>query len=128
MKTTITKKEVLCKPEDSVNGFKGQETILLEALNAYYSHRKGFTIPHSKLPLLQALLSGSWRAKSRFLTTSPIIFVDLQGNEYTYQQAKRKLSGGIPKPNSRRFSATRALFEVMENPSNPMLEFERTGL
>lgn len=71
--------------------YKTHEHHLLEALNASYSHRRGYTIPASKLPLLRALLAQGWSARLRIFHNSPAIFICPDGFEYTLTEAKRAL-------------------------------------
>jgi len=95
MKLTPQPYGIACQPEDSRDGFKGRETWLLEGLNASYSHRRGYVIPTSKLPVLEWLLANGWEASRRYFPSCPpVTFAPddaLNTNRITYRQVRARM-------------------------------------
>jgi len=97
MKLTPTPYGIACQPEDSRDGFKGRETWLLEGLNASYSHRRGYVISASKLPVLEWLLANGWHASRRLMTRDvPATFAPESRDAYrdgiTWQQVRKLIA------------------------------------
>ena len=104
MKLEKSKLGTRCVPEDSKGGFKGRETYLLEAMNAYYSHRQGYVLPETKVPILKWLIDNKWGARMRLFRKSPALFAppeDAFGG-VTLSEVKKRMSSTTQKGTSLR--------------------------
>ena len=86
------KNSTLCIPEDNIDGWKGHEARLLEALNARYTHReRGYSLTQTKELVLRAMLQEGWTGDRLFSNSQDAVFRDKNDVAYNYAEAKRKL-------------------------------------